>query len=87
MLITVTLGNFRRKPFTVRAKMRRKWNPQLSIFHTMATHEIGKELAAISEVLDDNPEVVELAYKDLVLWSWPTRILWGLSALILAVKA
>lgn len=46
--------------------MRRKWNPQLSIFHTMATHEIAKELAAISEVLDDNPEVVELAYKDLV---------------------
>ena len=44
--------------------MRQKWNPQLSIFHTMATHEIAKELAAISQVLDDNPQVVELAYKD-----------------------
>jgi IS5 family transposase len=46
--------------------MRQKWNPQLSIFHTMATHEIAKELAAISEILDDNPEIVALAYKDLV---------------------
>ena len=57
--------------------MRQKWNPQLSIFHTMATHEIAKELAAISKVLDDNPQVVELA----------SRILWGLSTLIPAVRA
>lgn len=46
--------------------MRQKWNPQLSMFHTMATHEIAQELAAISQVLDDNPEIVALAYKDLV---------------------
>lgn len=46
--------------------MRRKWEPQLSMFHTMATHEIAKELAAISRVLDETAEIMALVYKDLV---------------------
>jgi IS5 family transposase len=46
--------------------MRRRWEPQLSMFHSMATHEIAKELAAVSRVLDDNGEIMALVYKDLV---------------------
>src|SRR5512137_2009791 len=66
MVLAVTVGNLLRKPPTVRTEMRRKWEPQLSMFHSMATHEIAKELAAVSRVLDDNGEVVALVYKDVV---------------------
>jgi len=66
MVLAVTVGNLFRKPPTVRADMRRKWESQLSMFHSMATHEIAKELAAVSRVLDDNGEIMALVYKDLV---------------------
>ena len=46
--------------------MRRKFNPQLNLFTTMARNKIAKELEQISLVLDATPQVVDLAYQDLV---------------------
>ena len=46
--------------------MRQKRSPQLSIFHSMATTEIGKELAAISLIIDETPRMLEPVFVDLV---------------------
>lgn len=46
--------------------MRQKRSPQLSVFHALASTEIGKELASISLVIDETPEMLEPIYKDLV---------------------
>jgi len=45
--------------------MRMKWNEQLSIFHILPKNKIARELGAISEIIDANPEVVELVYEDI----------------------
>ncbi len=52
--------------------MRRKLNPQLNLFTTMARNKIAQELQQISQVLDATPKVVELAYQDLVRCARPT---------------
>ncbi len=46
--------------------MREKKLDQMSIFYTMPGHKVAKELAAISLIVDDNPEVLDLVYGDLV---------------------
>ncbi len=46
--------------------MREKRDQQLNIFHILPRSEIGRELEAMSKVIDENPVVLELAYKDLV---------------------
>ncbi|HDL54240.1 MAG TPA: transposase, partial [Proteobacteria bacterium] len=46
--------------------MREKQLDQMSIFYTMPGHKVAKELAAISLIVDDNPEVLDLVYGDLV---------------------
>jgi hypothetical protein len=46
--------------------MRQKRSPQLSIFHTLAATEIGKELAAISLIIDETPRTLDPIYLDLV---------------------
>lgn len=46
--------------------MRITYNPQRSLFEQFATHDLGRELSAISHWLDENPEVLELASKDLI---------------------
>ena len=48
------------------SKMRQKRSPQLSVFHTLALTEIGKELAAISLIIDGTPRMLDPIYRDLV---------------------
>ena len=52
--------------------MRRKLNPQLNLFTTMARNQIAKELQLISQVLDATPRVLDLVYQDLVRSARPT---------------
>jgi IS5 family transposase len=46
--------------------MRRKRQGQLELAHTIPRTEIGRELAAMSKVLDEMPKLYELAYRDLI---------------------
>lgn len=46
--------------------MRIKSNPQRSIFDYYGEHKLGKELSAISKILDEYSEFYELAAKDLL---------------------
>ena len=46
--------------------MRQKRTDQLSFSHIIPNSTIGRELAAISEILEDNPKILDLAEKDLV---------------------
>ena len=39
--------------------MRRKFHRQGSLFHVMPRSEIGRELEAVSKILDANPEILE----------------------------
>lgn len=48
------------------SKMRQKRSPQLSVFHTLAVTEIGKELKAISLIIDETPRMLDPIYRDLV---------------------
>ena len=47
-------------------RMRKRWQRQLSIFHVQQKNSIAAELDAMSEIIDANPCIIELAYKDLV---------------------
>src|SRR5512136_1274185 len=60
--------------------MRYKFNPQMNIFTTMARNQIAKELREMSKVLDATPQVVELAYQDLVRSALPTTGREGMTA-------
>jgi transposase, IS5 family len=46
--------------------MRQKRDPQLSLFHIIPRNEIGKELEAISKVLDENAGILDSVQWDLV---------------------
>jgi len=46
--------------------MRQKRSPQLSVFHALAATEIGKELAAVSLIIDETPQMLDPIYHDLV---------------------
>lgn len=46
--------------------MRQKRSPQLCVFHALAATEIGKELAAISLIIDETPQMLDPIYRDLV---------------------
>jgi transposase, IS5 family len=48
------------------SKMRQKRSPQLSVFNALALTEIGKELAAISLIIDETPRMLDPIYRDLV---------------------
>jgi IS5 family transposase len=60
--------------------MRQKFTPQMSLFTPMVRNTIVKELKGISEVLDANPGVLELVYKDLVKTSRPDTGRQGMTA-------
>jgi len=45
--------------------MRQKLTRQMSIFSVTMRHDIGKELAAFSEILDATPKMLDLVYADL----------------------
>jgi len=47
-------------------KMRRKLNPQLSLFSTPSSKPIAKELEQISLILDENQKLLEIVYEDLI---------------------
>jgi IS5 family transposase len=44
--------------------VRKKWDEQLSIFHVMSKNKVARELGAISEIIEANPQIVELVYKE-----------------------
>ena len=46
--------------------MRERQISQLSIFHTMPRNEVARELEAVSRILDDNPAMYDLVYRDMV---------------------
>ena len=46
--------------------MRIKFNPQYSIFNYFGEHKLGKELSAISKLLDEHYELYDLAAGDLI---------------------
>ena len=46
--------------------MRIKSTLQFSIFETYAKHELGLELSTISTFLDDHPQILDIAAKDLI---------------------
>jgi IS5 family transposase len=46
--------------------MRRKFNPQRSLFHVTPRNELGRQLDEVSRILDGNPEVLEAVLRDLV---------------------
>lgn len=46
--------------------MRIQTRLQRSIFDNFAEHQLGQELSAISKLLDENPEIIEYAAKDLI---------------------
>src|SRR5512141_2354250 len=60
--------------------MRRKSNPQMNLFTTMARNQIAKEIQQMSQILDASPRVVELAYQDLVRSARPTTGREGMTA-------
>jgi IS5 family transposase len=46
--------------------MRRKRDPQRNLLHLMARNKVARELEAISQVLDNNPGILDLVFRDLV---------------------
>jgi IS5 family transposase len=46
--------------------MREKRDPQMSVFHVIPGNEIGKELEAISKIIDENPEILDQVQSDLI---------------------
>jgi IS5 family transposase len=50
---------------TVELEMRHKRTSQVSIFETFAAHDIGRQLAVMSQWLDEHAEVLEWVHEDL----------------------
>lgn len=46
--------------------MREKRDPQMSLFHVIPRNEIGRELEAISKIIDENPEILDQVQCDLI---------------------
>jgi len=60
--------------------MRRKFNPQMTLFSPMARNTIVKELEQISRILDANPRLMDLLFEDLVATRRPDTGREGMSA-------
>ena len=50
---------------TPEPQIRHKHTSQASIFEAFAAHDIGRELQAMSQWLDEHPEVLEWLHEDL----------------------
>ena len=50
---------------TPEIEMRHKRTSQVSIFEAFAAHDIGRELAVMSQWLDEHDEVLEWVHEDL----------------------
>lgn len=48
--------------------MRQKRDPQRNLLHLMARNKIARELEAISQILDQNPGILDLVFQDLVTY-------------------
>jgi len=48
--------------------MRQKRDPQGNLLHLLARNKVARELEAISQVLDQNPGILELVFQDLVTY-------------------
>ena len=46
--------------------MRQKNEPQLDVSHLLPRTEIGRELQAMSTILDESPGIQDLVLKDLI---------------------
>ena len=46
--------------------MRQSRNPQLSLYHIMPRNKVAQDLNAISSVLDENREMLDLVYQDII---------------------
>ncbi|HYA12849.1 MAG TPA: ISNCY family transposase [Syntrophales bacterium] len=46
--------------------MRRKFNPQMNLFTATSSNPIARELEHVSQILDANPQLLDLVYQDLV---------------------
>jgi IS5 family transposase len=46
--------------------MRQKRDPQRNLLHLMMRNKVARELEAISQVLDQNPDILDLVFQDLV---------------------
>ena len=46
--------------------MRQKRDPQKNFLHLMAKNKVARELEAISRVLDENKDILDPVYRDLV---------------------
>ena len=57
------------------SKMRRKFNPQTSLFGEPCNSEIAKELEQISLVLDANPQLTDIVYADLIRYPTDSTLL------------
>lgn len=60
--------------------MRQKFTPQMSLFSPIARSSIVKELEQVSQILDDNPGLMDLVFRDLVGTSRPDTGRQGLTA-------
>jgi IS5 family transposase len=64
----------------VGAKMREKRVTQQNIFHILASTEIGRELEAISNLLNENRQILDYVYDDLVALKDPETGRLGMTA-------
>ena len=55
-----------RHPLKRGHKMRRKFNPQMNLFTATSSNPIARELEQVSQILDANPQLLDLVYQDLV---------------------
>jgi transposase, IS5 family len=62
----VTFGYFITITHETGVAMREKRDPQLSLFHLIPRNEIGKELEAISKIIDENLGILDAVHWDLV---------------------
>jgi len=46
-------------------KIREKWNEQLGFSHIMPNNKVARELGAISDIIDANPQIMKAIYKDI----------------------
>ena len=62
----VTVGYSKTITHEAGIAMREKRDQQLSLFHIMPRNQIGKELEAISKIIDENAGILDLVYRDLI---------------------
>ncbi|MCX5909756.1 MAG: transposase, partial [Deltaproteobacteria bacterium] len=46
--------------------MRKKWDEQLAIFHILPRNKVARELQGISEIIEANPQIVDMVYQDFI---------------------